>query len=118
MTVALTGRGSRVVYFRLSVDDCTLTRFRAGGRCASVRSIDRDHNVRCFDDSVSGLPAYKLQLVDRFIGNRCSHDRTSLIDADVRRGLTFFTSTIAPLRKLRALSFMEISPQFWELASK
>src|SRR5215510_16099081 len=52
-----------------------------------ARSIDRDHHVRGLDDRICRLAGRQLELVDRLVGDGRRHDRSSDVDANVRRGL-------------------------------
>src|SRR5262249_39680072 len=59
-------------------------RVKGCGRPCGLSSVDGDHHVGRLDDGVRLLTRLKLELVDRFVGDRGCDDGPADIDADVR----------------------------------
>lgn len=70
--------------------------------------VDSDHDVGSLDHGVGGLATFQLEIVHRFVGDRCGHNRSADIDAHMGRRLTFCTASMVPFRTFRALSFIVI----------
>jgi hypothetical protein len=65
-----------------------------GGR----RLVRAHHHAGGFDDRVSGLALFELEIIDRVIDPRCSDGLAAAnVDPTCAAVVPFFTSTILPL---------------------
>jgi hypothetical protein len=83
--------------------------YRDGVSAPCAGSVDPDHHVGSLDHRISRLAGDQFQLVDGLVGDRSGDDGAADVDENMGRGGSLLTSTIFPLRTLRALSFMTVS---------
>lgn len=62
--------------------------------------VDSDHDVGSLDHGVGGLATFQLEIVHRFVGDRCGHNRSADIDAHMGRRLTLLHGVDGALQNI------------------